>query len=619
MGAYEESIRRGVSFAGIAGASAGSIIAALVGAGLTPEQLEKIIRNVNFRTFLTEAENPGNGSRVTPWILAATRFLPWHIYVRLWYYRGLYSSRSVETWLNNVLREHLGISQRNVRFRDLPIPTWVVATDLVSRDVKIWSTAGTPDDEVARAVRCSCSIPGFFQAVDNRFVDGGVLSNLPAFVFQDAVSTGHPLLAQRMLAFTLTAEDKPRFPSNTKEMARALADTVVDGAATIQQRLTDVHRIDITTGLIRATDFESITQDAVNTLLANGRRAAATFFDDEISYIRPTLPSTNVVRGTDQVYAAVTEHLDDSNLKRVWIVDASTRWLYALYPSLLYWILNGTQVTVVWQKTSNSEDHEQYRRRLLRAMGTRVVELDQVPWRGYLFDGDNSLRAAAVVYPPKLVDGSPETDAVHYTAPNDSVVIRSLQQQIESTCVGKIEPAASAPTLESATDDELRQRLRLHVTAYGPAHVKLELRRMAPESFTAMSRVVKAFKYQQLVYLEKVFSRFNLRPFQLAVVRYANGKNTIVTPIVVEFTGNQYFLIQGNTRALFSSRNGVADVDCIIASDLALPRPSQQRVAVRHMLIGDRTLSTRDRYGSEIDKDFRQIEYAAHHPRETLV
>lgn len=619
VGAYDESVRRGVSFAGVAGASAGSVVAALVGAGLSPKDLETIIRSMDFRTFLAEPEAPEGSSIFAPWIVSASKLLPWHIYARIWHYRGLYSSRQVESWLNKALQEYLGISQRNVRFRDLPIPTWIVGTDLVSRDVKIWSTSGTPDDEVAHAVRCSCSIPGFFQAVDSRFVDGGVLSNLPAFVFQDAVTSGHPLLAQRMLAFTLKAEEKPHPPKNCTEMAMALADTVVDGAATLQQRLMDVHRIDINTGLIRATDFQKINPDSINLLLANGRQAASNFFDDEISHIRPTLPSPNILRGLDQVYAAVTEHLDDGHLKSVWIVDDSTRWVYALFPSILCWILNGVQVTVVWKRANDSNDHEQYRRRLLRAMGTRVVELERIDWRGFLFDADDPPKASAVVYLTKLIDGSAETDAVRYRAPNDGIVIRSLQQQIVSVCSGNIEDALKAPKLASATDDELRRRLRAYVTAYTPAHVKLDLRRIAPEALTAMSRVVKGFKYQQLVHLQSTFGRFGLRPFQLAVVEYANGKNTIVTPVVAESAGTQLFLIQGNTRALFSLRNQISEIDCLIATDLTVPRPSQQRVAIRHMLIGDRTLSTRERYGSEIDKDFRQIEYAAHHPKETLL
>ena len=36
------------------------------------------------------------------------------------------------------------------------------------------------------------------------------------------------------------------------------------------------------------------------------------------------------------------------------------------------------------------------------------------------------------------------------------------------------------------------------------------------------------------------------------------------------------------------------------------------------MLIGDRTLTVHDRYGADIDRDYRQIELASHHPEVTL-
>src|SRR5262249_7493771 len=122
---------------------------------------------------------------------------------------GLYSSSSIEKWLEERLRELLPDAPRPVRFRDLILPTFIVATDLQASSIKIWNNFDTPQDSVAFAVRASCSIPFFFQAVAQgatRLVDGGLLSNLPAFVF--ARDHGERPLSDRILAFRLEAIKK---------------------------------------------------------------------------------------------------------------------------------------------------------------------------------------------------------------------------------------------------------------------------------------------------------------------------------------------------------------------------------------------------------------------------
>ena len=370
VGAYEEAAARGVSFSGVAGASAGSIVATLIGAGASSGQLKDILLSLDFKSLIAAPDRVASSLMrfaLKPFNL--TRFGP---IATAWSERGLHSSSEIEAWMNRTLTDVIPGKGRNIRFVELPIPTWVVATDIVSRDVKIWSSWTTPEDEVAQAVRCSCSIPGFFQPVHTRFVDGGVLSNLPAFVFQHAHKTGHAPLSTRILAFTLTASAESSPPKNTQQAALALIDTIIDGGANIQQRIADVHVIDIATGSIRATDFHLINSEALETLIENGRHAARTFFDDELARIRASEMPSGLLTGDDEVYAGVTERLNDSGVRHVWVVGPKTRWLYAIYPSILYWLISGVEVTVVLQKGS-FDDHEEFRRRLLRAMGVRSV------------------------------------------------------------------------------------------------------------------------------------------------------------------------------------------------------------------------------------------------------
>lgn len=55
----------------------------------------------------------------------------------------------------------------------------IIASDIKLHTVKVWNKKNTPNESVAKAVSCSCAIPGYFKPVDDRYLDGGLLSNLP--------------------------------------------------------------------------------------------------------------------------------------------------------------------------------------------------------------------------------------------------------------------------------------------------------------------------------------------------------------------------------------------------------------------------------------------------------
>jgi len=52
VGAFEEAVASGVSFAEVAGTSAGSIVASLIGAGASPKDLRDAIAKIDFRSFV---------------------------------------------------------------------------------------------------------------------------------------------------------------------------------------------------------------------------------------------------------------------------------------------------------------------------------------------------------------------------------------------------------------------------------------------------------------------------------------------------------------------------------------------------------------------------------------
>src|SRR6185295_15250020 len=186
VGAYEAAIEAGVNFSEVAGTSAGSIIAALIGAGATPEFILKHLGNLAFSSLLTNPKGSAINTGILGGILNRVPFLRKTLPVKIGIYGGGHSSDAIEQWVDDRLADLLPEAQRPIRFSDLLLPTSVVASNLAGARAKVWSTAITPDDPVALAVRCSCSIPLFFEPVsigNGRYVDGGLLSNLPGFVF----------------------------------------------------------------------------------------------------------------------------------------------------------------------------------------------------------------------------------------------------------------------------------------------------------------------------------------------------------------------------------------------------------------------------------------------------
>ena len=117
-------------------------------------------------------------------------------YADLLFDQGFHSSSQIKEWTNKNLSRLLPQEKQPITFSSLPFPTYIVSTDLIRSEAKVWSQMTTPNELVSDAVEASCAIPIFFQPVNRRYVDGGVLSNLPAYVFvkgeQITANSGKP-------------------------------------------------------------------------------------------------------------------------------------------------------------------------------------------------------------------------------------------------------------------------------------------------------------------------------------------------------------------------------------------------------------------------------------------
>jgi predicted acylesterase/phospholipase RssA len=191
VGALKAVGDRNVWFHRVAGASVGSIIAALIASGLTVPQ---------FRAALNVLRNkfPALGG--------------FRSYARLRRHAAIFDPTPLRTSLESILvaqvkahaEAHSAPSRPdgqavtfNELFKATNIELNVLAIDVFDRREVVFTHTSTPDCQVVDAVIASSAIPGFFPpgrlcvrrsdsvTLAHPIVDGGVWANFPLFVFRD--------------------------------------------------------------------------------------------------------------------------------------------------------------------------------------------------------------------------------------------------------------------------------------------------------------------------------------------------------------------------------------------------------------------------------------------------
>jgi predicted acylesterase/phospholipase RssA len=183
-GALQGLLRRRLWFTAVAGSSVGAITAAMIAAGMTPSDM-------------TAEMDRGLKAMARPTAWSGLRRIRWGT--------GFLDHERVLTWLEEVLSTRcrkfgLETDDRGPTFAQLSeltgIDLFVAAVDLRARHLAVFNGALTPKARVAEAVMASATIPFAFEPrvfqfmIDGTprwrlFVDGGVASNFPSFVFQD--------------------------------------------------------------------------------------------------------------------------------------------------------------------------------------------------------------------------------------------------------------------------------------------------------------------------------------------------------------------------------------------------------------------------------------------------
>ena len=302
LGAARCCAELGIRWHGLAGTSAGAVIATLLAADLAIDQLEYEIGNVDFRDFLKRKTSrhifngdPGNDLEHPVQLLTNLGILG---------EIGEYSTEPFQQWLGDVLfrtgiasfGEAWDQNPRAPKDRQLKVivsdltrgEMLVLPDDLESPPEKHYRLALTPKQRsyrVSDAVRLSMSIPFFFEpgklerlGGTSVIVDGGVLSNFPLWIF-DKDTPEWPTFGFRLV----DRADHPPAIDNVNALLAAMLKSMM--LSSDRRHLSPRHQgrtidLDLTGLNLTATSF-ALSNDQKDQLYIAGYRSAKKFFLEE--------------------------------------------------------------------------------------------------------------------------------------------------------------------------------------------------------------------------------------------------------------------------------------------------------------------------------------------------
>lgn len=158
-------------------------------------------------------------------------------------------------------------------------PLKIVASNIGNRRADVFSYEEDPSASVITAIRASSSYPVLFKPVDqgdaNVFVDGGLSSNLPAFLF----SREHEKNQLPTIAFDLVAQNKAN-PRTSIGFANLMLDTALEASDGIIGKMIDgLHYVRIRVPANISTLNFNLSVGDIEALFNAGKAGASTSFN----------------------------------------------------------------------------------------------------------------------------------------------------------------------------------------------------------------------------------------------------------------------------------------------------------------------------------------------------
>lgn len=645
IGAYEVAYQHGVIFSELAGTSAGSIIAASIALGATPQRLSDFVRNLDFKgllqptstqyekrplTDLLNIQSMGGWmNKLISWKRINSKIENW-IYKKLknsnyiwlqnldhnkfFHEYGIFDSLVLSNVLNNWFKDLSGIE--NIKFSEIPIDLHILAGDIEKHNLKIFNRTDTPDVRVADAVTASCSIPIFFTPPQKKYVDGGILCNRPDIFIQNKANYF------RTLSFSLKNNDSRI--SNFKEYIINIIDTVIRGADEIQHKDMDVENIEIDCGDISATDFQRIDSATINELIENGRRAMRTFFLKINQHHEDKTLSTPHIHllSLTQVYSQVA-HWGYDKIDEIMVVSESLDWVWKLFPTIVEWCRNNSKLRIFYknistdkekrkiinsitnQGKSNAEAVDKYNKllskqqsikRFLESIGSSINPIQNGIPEGFYFRIGNVYKA--ILYK----DNGAGFISKIYQDPLDSFALSKI---ISSKNINGLAPLRPNPHKGT----EIVQALQA-IPMYATAH--FEWREIDVSDLRFLNKFIRGEKYKQIYTMYNLYPDDEI-PFSPISVILKDGKESLVGPIVVEKHDDKYYIIEGNTRVLFAYKHNIERLKVLVVSNVTAALPldmslNPEGFSVDQVCISEKGLEGEFRYSGFDYSLFRPIE-----------
>jgi predicted acylesterase/phospholipase RssA len=634
VGAFKEARESGVFFSQVAGTSAGSIVAALVAAGASPEYLENAVLETEFANFKRPVDKHiSGGSHYIARTLSKMATKKVRLVVKFLRRLGLFSSEEIEVWVEKHLRALLNVtSEKKITFADLNIPLHIVATELGKSAPVIWDLESTPNSSVSYAVRCSCTIPVFFQPVDAKYVDGGVLSNLPAFVLNRSRGKTYEKLLCFMFSDDASVEVSPINVDSGVERQSAvldaetylmqLASAIIDGAVTIQAGLQDgLHAIRIDRLPLGTVDFDKINKQSIQEMFVAGQTAARNFFESEAVNLRGREGNRRVLFTEPEALNCIVRE-EAASGDEVIISLASTRYVYNLFPTLLHWRLNGSGLTFICsaslvQGNTNEAMHERFRRLVLDGLGAKVVVRDELPIEGCFFRRRQGM-GSAIIFNEKRASESRACFATKYDKTYDSVAISTMFSVLRPLIDGQAGGLGSSSfSLVRAGLDVLVERLKT-IEQYSGDQVVMGIEEVDVRRIVFLTKYVKSYKYSQIERLFRIYRQLGFDLFESVAIEYRSSDGNVVMPVtppVAEKHGDFFYLFEGNSRLTYMIKEMSAQrLKLLVVRNVSAAFPSTGRFGPNQLLISDEGRIGRDRYKDWNKEHYRDIEAVIRRP-----
>lgn len=308
----------------VAGSSIGSVAALLLALGCTSEEIKDLLGNLSFEDFL-EGQKPWP---ITPGLITKGKQ-----YLTILTSHSLSSGDRFLAWIEKILEKKLG--KKNATFADLAKLAEktgenkykylsVTGSNVSKNRLEVFDHETTPDMPIALAVRISASFPGVFRAVPvvskeelkveiktsegivketivedviNLYVDGGLMNNLPSFIFGDkkylpeGVGFNEKGANPSILNIKVDTDEEirqllwnngqPKIVNGIKDYSKKLLDGMQSRDTEIYQQYStntiQVHDCGIDTLKFNITDIEN------KKLMTAGREAAIQWLETHVS------------------------------------------------------------------------------------------------------------------------------------------------------------------------------------------------------------------------------------------------------------------------------------------------------------------------------------------------